>query len=102
MSKLSYENFKPIKKVEFSILTNNDLEAISVTKPNGITKAEAYKNFEPEPEGLADSRLGTSDYYIPCTTCGLNVNKCPGHFGHVELAEPVFHIGYLNHLMVSK
>lgn len=22
--------------------------------------------------------------------------ECPGHFGHLELAKPVFHIGFLN------
>lgn len=22
--------------------------------------------------------------------------ECPGHFGHIELAKPVFHIGFLN------
>lgn len=33
----------------------------------------------------------------PCSTCGLNVFKCPGHFGHIELPMPVvnplFHKG---------
>ena len=24
------------------------------------------------------------------------MNDCPGHFGHVELAKPVFHIGFFN------
>jgi DNA-directed RNA polymerase I subunit RPA1 len=25
-----------------------------------------------------------------CATCGLRYQHCPGHFGHVELAVPVF------------
>ena len=33
-----------------------------------------------------------------CTTCGLDSIKCPGHFGHTDLAEPVFHIGFLDHV----
>jgi len=24
------------------------------------------------------------------------MNDCPGHFGHIELAKPVFHIGFFN------
>ena len=28
-----------------------------------------------------------------CATCGENMSECPGHFGHIELAVPVFHIG---------
>ena len=22
--------------------------------------------------------------------------ECPGHFGHIDLARPVFHVGFLN------
>ena len=25
--------------------------------------------------------------------CDENMSECPGHFGHIELAKPVFHIG---------
>lgn len=28
-------------------------------------------------------------------TCAGNLTDCPGHFGHLELAKPVFHIGFL-------
>ena len=24
------------------------------------------------------------------------MNDCPGHFGHIELAKPVYHIGFFN------
>lgn len=24
-----------------------------------------------------------------------NMTECPGHFGHIELAKPVFHVGFL-------
>ena len=48
--------------------------------------------------GLVDLRMGTCDPYLNCTTCGLNYLECPGHFGHIELAEPVFHYGFLDHL----
>jgi DNA-directed RNA polymerase II subunit RPB1 len=24
------------------------------------------------------------------------MNDCPGHFGHIELAKPVFHVGFFN------
>ena len=27
----------------------------------------------------------------------FNSNECPGHFGHTDLAEPVYHFGFLNH-----
>ncbi|VDN32932.1 unnamed protein product [Cylicostephanus goldi] len=28
-------------------------------------------------------------------TCAGNLADCPGHFAHLELARPVFHIGFL-------
>ena len=26
----------------------------------------------------------------------IDTKECPGHFGHIELAQPVFHIGYID------
>jgi DNA-directed RNA polymerase beta' subunit len=27
------------------------------------------------------------------------MTECPGHFGHIELAKPVFHVGFVNKIM---
>lgn len=43
--------------------------------------------------GLMDPRMGTIDRNFKCETCGEGMAECPGHFGHIELARPVFHIG---------
>ena len=48
---------------------------------------------KPKMFGLADPRLGTIDRNYKCQTCGEGMAECPGHFGHIELARPVFHIG---------
>ena len=45
--------------------------------------------------GLSDPRLGTIDRRMKCETCMANMTDCPGHFGHLELAKPMFHIGFL-------
>ena len=66
--------------------------------PFGINLAESYENYEPKKGGLVDLRLGTCDIYLQCTTCGENSFDCPGHFGHTDLAEHVFHFGFLNHV----
>ncbi|KAJ3202482.1 DNA-directed RNA polymerase II subunit rpb1 [Entophlyctis luteolus] len=44
-----------------------------------------------KPGGLLDSRMGTVDRNFKCQTCNENMTDCPGHFGHIELAKPVFH-----------
>lgn len=47
-------------------------------------------------EGSAlDRRLGSSSKDVGCETCGKKLVDCVGHFGHINLALPVFHAGYL-------
>lgn len=94
------EDVKKIEKIEFTVFRNKDVKQYSAVSgdPFGIDLAESYENYEPKKGGLVDLRLGTCDIYLPCTTCGENSLECPGHFGHTELAEPVFHFGFLTHL----
>jgi DNA-directed RNA polymerase III subunit RPC1 len=51
---------------------------------------------DPAKNGCLDPRLGVSSKKKNCKTCGKDVMKCCGHFGTIELALPVFHIGYFN------
>jgi len=99
-SKHYSEDINSIERIDFSLLTNNDVKKYSAVRkdPFGINIAESYDNYEPKKGGLVDLRLGTCDPYLNCTTCGLNSLECPGHFGHTELAEPVYHFGLMNHL----
>jgi DNA-directed RNA polymerase II subunit RPB1 len=94
------EDVKTVKKIEFSIFTNKEVKSYSAVSndPFGINLAESYENYEPKKGGLVDLRLGTCDIYLNCTTCGLNSIDCPGHFGHTDLAEPVFHYGFFPYL----
>uniref|UniRef100_A0A6C0ABX9 DNA-directed RNA polymerase n=1 Tax=viral metagenome TaxID=1070528 RepID=A0A6C0ABX9_9ZZZZ len=91
------DKIKPIDRVEFSIFPNEEKKKISAVRddPNGIDIAELYDNVEPKRGGLIDPRLGPPGTDMDCATCGLNSSKCVGHFGHISLAEPIFHIGYL-------
>jgi DNA-directed RNA polymerase II subunit RPB1 len=43
--------------------------------------------------GLLDPRMGTVDRNLRCQTCGEPMSECAGHFGHIELSRPVYHIG---------
>ncbi|KAK2077195.1 hypothetical protein QBZ16_004829 [Prototheca wickerhamii] len=49
----------------------------------------------PQPNGVLDARLGVSNKRAVCETCGQPLSECTGHFGHIKLELPVFHIGYL-------
>jgi len=48
-----------------------------------------------------DPRLGVIEPGLRCKTCGQRVGKdgCPGHFGHIELAMPVIHVGYVKTIL---
>jgi DNA-directed RNA polymerase II subunit RPB1 len=94
------EDIKKIEEIEFSVFRNKDIKKYSVVSndPYGIDLPESYDGYEPKKGGLVDLRLGTCDMYLPCNTCGCNSYECPGHFGHTDLAMPVFHFGFLNHL----
>ena len=98
-SKYYNENIKPISKISFNVMGNKKVKLYSAVKNDsfGINLPYSYDNFEPKKGGLVDLRLGTCDIYLNCSTCGLNSNECPGHFGHTDLAEPVYHFGFLNH-----
>ena len=91
------EDVKSIKSVDFKIFTNKEVKSYSAVSndPFGINLAESYENYEPKKGGLVDLRLGSCDIYLLCTTCGLNSLDCVGHMGHTELAQPLFHYGFL-------
>ncbi|VAI24339.1 unnamed protein product [Triticum turgidum subsp. durum] len=60
-----------------------------------IEHAETMEKGKPKPGGLSDPRLGTIDRRTKCETCMAGMAECPGHFGHLELAKPMFHIGFI-------
>jgi DNA-directed RNA polymerase II subunit RPB1 len=93
-----------LKCVQFGILSPAEIKAMSVTKkinangniiPAGITRANSTVNGQAVYGGINDPRMGTRDRRVRCKTCDCEEDECPGHFGHLELARPVFHIGFL-------
>lgn len=56
---------------------------------------------KPKLGGLMDPRMGTIDRNFKCQTCGEGMSECPGHFGHIELARPVFHPGSSHFLVYN-
>ena len=89
---MSPENLKKIGGIRFSILSPSEVRKYSVTE---ITAPETYdEDGMPVQGGLMDNRLGTLEPGQKCATCGNTALRCPGHFGHIELAEPVLHIAF--------
>ncbi|CUM65511.1 DNA-directed RNA polymerase II subunit RPB1 [Priceomyces carsonii] len=85
---------RSVKEVQFGLLSPEEIRAISVAKIEyPETMDQATK--KPREGGLNDPRLGSIDRNFKCQTCSEDMAECPGHFGHIELAKPVFHIGFI-------
>ena len=91
---LSYDNeISQIKGIRFCILSPEEIVRMSVTE---ITKTETYIGTDPVPLGLFDARMGVLDMNKICQTCEQKNTFCPGHFGHIILAKPVFYIQFFD------
>ena len=87
-----------VKRVQFGILSPDEIRRMSVTE-GGIKYPEVYEGGKPKLGGLMDPRQGVIDRSARCQTCAGNMNECPGHFGHIDLAKPVYHIGFIQKTM---
>jgi len=83
---------KKIKEIKFSLLSPSEIKALSVVEI--IYPEIVDTNGENKIGGLSDLRMGPIDLNTFCPTCNQTCDICPGHFGHIELAEPVFHIHF--------
>ena len=99
---------RTVKRVQFGILSPEEIvgrakhfmsqfthfqRRMSVGE---IKYCEVYENGKPKEGGLMDPRQGTIDRQGRCKTCAGTLKDCPGHFAHLELHKPVYHIGFLN------
>ncbi|KAL7982998.1 hypothetical protein Chor_013604 [Crotalus horridus] len=89
---------RTIKRVQFGILSPDEMKRMSVTEA-GIKYPETTEGGRPKLGGLMDPRQGVIERTGRCQTCAGNMTECPGHFGHIELAKPVFHVGFLGKTM---
>ncbi|KAL2154984.1 hypothetical protein VTH82DRAFT_3660 [Thermothelomyces myriococcoides] len=85
---------REIKEIQFGLLSPEEIKAMSVCH---IVYPETMDETRTKPRdgGLNDPLLGSVDRQFKCKTCTENMTECPGHFGHIELARPVFHPGFI-------
>ena len=80
--------------IQFSVLSPQQILNNSVVEIQ--TKDTYVNNSTPVLNGLFDPRMGTQEANQLCPTDGHDYFKCPGYFGHIKLARPVFYIQFLN------
>ena len=93
---MALETLKVIDGIRFSVWSPSEIRKYSVAE---ITAPETYDEDGMAVQGgLMDGRLGTLEPGQKCVTCGNTAARCPGHFGHIELAEPILHIAFIDNI----
>ena len=87
---------KRINSIKFSLLSPDEIRKMSAVK---VITADTYDDDGfPIDKGLMDLHMGVIEPGLRCKTCGGKVDECPGHFGHIELAMPVIHVGFVKNI----
>lgn len=101
---MAYENtfdyngeVSKINGIQFGIMSPEEIRQQSVVE---VTTHETFNGNEPVVGGLFDPRMGIFEYGQKCATDMLPFKECPGYFGHINLAAPVFSVQYFG--MVQK
>ena len=91
--KLTSEKPTRPSKVVFGLLSAEDICRQSVCE---VTQTVLYYRGLPASGGLLDPLMGSVDRRHLCATCQHDARTCQGHAGHITLAFPVYHGGYLD------
>ena len=87
---------KRIGSIRFSCLSPDEIRKMSKVK---VITPDTYDDENRAYErGLMDLHMGVVEPGLRCKTCGCKVEKCPGHFGSIELARPVIHVGFIKEI----
>ncbi|OAA46842.1 DNA-directed RNA polymerase II largest subunit [Metarhizium rileyi] len=85
---------KTVEEIQFGLMSPEEIKNMSVCH---ILYPETMDETRTKPRdgGLNDPLLGSIDRGFKCKTCSQSMSDCPGHFGHIELAKPVYHPGFI-------
>ena len=81
--------------VQFGIATPDEIVSRSVVE---VTTDKTYQGGTPVPGGVFDSRFGVIENGKVCVTCKQTNLLCPGHFGHIRLARPVYLYQFIDNI----
>ena len=82
--------------VQFGIANPDEIAKRSVVQ---VITDKTYQASQPVPGGVFDSRFGVIENGKICPTCKQNNILCPGHFGHITLARPVYLYQFIDPIM---
>ena len=90
-------NIQKVIGVQFSLMSPEEIRRRSVVE---IKNADTFISGNiAVPNGLFDISMGVLENGILCSTDKLDNRLCPGYFGHIELATPVFYIHFMKYIL---
>ena len=77
------EIINEISSITFGIFSTKEITDMAVCKLDN-SKKSGYGS-------VYDERMGTTESYKKCETCGEGPDLCNGHFGYIDFCEPIVH-----------
>ncbi|KAK2747991.1 hypothetical protein FQN57_001582 [Myotisia sp. PD_48] len=90
---------KVINEIKFGVLSTQDIISQATVEVSDRKLFDLDNNRAVAPNGPLDGRMGISSKSGTCGTCGEGLTECSGHFGHVRLVLPAFHVGYFKRII---
>ena len=90
-------NGNAFKSIHFDIWSAEDILKESVCEINNPKRTVQDGTFRNVKHSVRDARLGPLNRHTKCETCGTK--NCDGHFGHIVLAEPMYHPKFTSQLI---
>ncbi|MBR2022584.1 MAG: hypothetical protein IJ997_02730, partial [Mycoplasmataceae bacterium] len=86
-------NTKNVNSVIFGVLSPQKI------REQAVCKIDKYlsniKETSADEGSVVDPRMGTTTKDKICPTCNQGYELCPGHFGYIDLALPVYNLMYM-------
>ncbi|KAG2670257.1 hypothetical protein I3760_14G077300 [Carya illinoinensis] len=88
---------RKIKSMKFSTFSESEISKLAEVQVYKGQYYDAKRN--PIEGGLLDPRMGPANKNCICATCHGSFGNCPGHFGYLKLALPVYNVGYMSTIL---
>jgi DNA-directed RNA polymerase beta' subunit len=83
------KDLQELDEITFGVFSPEEIKNMSVCK---ITSSKLCNSDKTSLYGTVyDPRLGIIENGKLCETCSLGIWECPGHWGYIELNEPIIH-----------
>ena len=85
---------KSLKKISFEIWSKEQILKESVVQVVRHDRTVVNGKFVNVEGSVRDPKMGPLDRLSVCGTCGKKTGVCNGHWGHIELTVPIYHVNF--------